>query len=356
MANGNFLSFNSSLPQLHITSEDIEFDEETLQHWRDEGFDVHYIPMTGGGKPYRDLIMSLGDKLPFGGSYGIIAYGEAAALCLDIASKPLPHCAALICYYPSTIPKPNAMYPTQLNLVVHVTESQDLKAKFPVHVYAGVEPGFAEHDLDEFNAVAAGLAWTRSLAAVRKGFKREADLETVRGMHAAYTLVRKDADATIALMATDPHVNYVPTMTGGVGKRALQHFYDEFFCLGIPPDFRTRLISRTVGVDRVVDEMVISFTHTIEMPWILPAVPPTGKAVEVGFVSIVAIRGGKLVHEHIYWDQASVLMQIGALDPKQVPKALSSKGCKRLPVAGRDAARKLLDMNKIPSNSMIPDW
>jgi carboxymethylenebutenolidase len=78
-------------------------------------------------------------------------------------------------------------------------------------------------------------------------------------------------------------------------------------------------VSRPVGENRLVDEMVISFTHTIEMPWILPGVAPTGRHVEVPLVAVVGFRDGKLAHENIYWDQASVLKQIGLLKGDGLP-------------------------------------
>jgi len=114
-----------------------------------------------------------------------------------------------------------------------------------------------------------------------------------------------------------------------------------------------RLVSRTVGTDRVVDEMIASFRHTQEIPWMLPGLPPTDREVEVALVSIVCIRGGKLYHEHIYWDQASVLAQIGVLDPKLVPQGIDAK---RLPVIGKAAARKVLDEESIDSNELIDNW
>jgi hypothetical protein len=269
----------------------------------------------------------------------------------------MPHCGALICYYPSQIPHPNANYPSQLNLVLHLAASQNFAPKFHHYVYAGVDPGFAEHDLDEYDRVAAGLAWTRSLGAVRKGFKISVDLEGVREAFSAVSLGRsKDATAAVASIMQDGYVNNSPTCTGGIGKRALYHFYHDFFLPGNPPSLATKLISRTVGVDRVVDEMVVSFRHTTVMPWILPEVPPTQKFVEITIVSIIAVRGGKLVSEHIYWDQAAVLIQIGALDPSFVPKTLSSKGCKKLPIMGADSAKKIVDVDQVPTNSLITKW
>jgi len=351
-----FLSFNSLPPRLHVTAEDDEFDETTLQHWRDEGFDVTYLPMNGGGKPYVAALKNLSNDLALGEVYGVIAYGDAAAICLDVATKPMPHCAALVCYYPSQIPNPNAMYPTQLNLVIHLTESQGFAPKFSHYTYSDVEPGFAEHDLDEYNRVTASLAWSRSLAAINKGFKRESNPEEVKEKFALLSLGHRNAAATVGSMLPDSYVNNIPTMTGGIGKRALYHFYHDFFIPGNPPSLTTKLISRTIGIDRVVDELVVSFKHTQEMPWILPGVPPTNKQVQIPLVSIVAVRGGQLEHEHVYWDQASVLQQIGALDPGNVPKGLAGKGCKRLPVVGKDAAAKVLDVDDMPTNNLIAKW
>lgn len=121
------------------------------------------------------------------------------------------------------------------------------------------------------------------------------------------------------------------------------------------------LLSRTIGADRVVDEMHVAFRHSQEMPWILPGLPPTNKRVEVLVVSIVTLRGGRLYHEHVYWDQASVLVQVGLLDPKIVPKKASERGVDRLPVVGREAARRVLsgydegDEGEA-TNEMIAEW
>lgn len=241
-------------------------------------------------------------------------------------------------------------------MVVHLADSQELGANFPTFVYTEVEDGFAEHDLDQFEPVAADLAWSRSLAAVRKGFKQDVELDSARDAFSHATRIAKDTTAIINSMVETPHVNYIPTGTGGIGRRALFHFYKDFFIPGSPPSLQIKLISRTSGVDRVVDEMVISFKHTQEIPWMLPGVPATDRLVQIPVVSIVAFRGGKLVHEHVYWDQASVLVQIGAIDPKYVPTALSSKGCKKLPLMGAEEARKVLDVRSVPSNDLLPNW
>jgi carboxymethylenebutenolidase len=131
-------------------------------------------------------------------------------------------------------------------------------------------------------------------------------------------------------MVEDAYVNHVPVLTGGGGKSALRVFYSRDFIPCMPPDTKLTPISRTVGTDQLVDEMIFSFTHTQEMPWMLPGIAPTNRPVEVALVAIVRFRDGKLAHEHIYWDQASVLKQIGLL---------TDGG---LPVFGVESARKVL--------------
>ena len=146
-----------------------------------------------------------------------------------------------------------------------------------------------------------------------------------------------DLDTTMATMSDDPHLNHVPSMAGGVGRESVRAFYrDHLVGKFFPPDVTMTSVSRTVGDDQVVDEGVISFTHTAPIDWLLPGIPPTGKRVEMAVAVIVGFKDGKISHEHIYWDQASVLVQVGLLDPAG------------LPVSGAESARKVLNP-KLPS-------
>ena len=145
------------------------------------------------------------------------------------------------------------------------------------------------------------------------------DLVRLWEEHTAHEFSTRDTEATLATMVEDAYVNHVPVLTGGRGKSELRRFYSSDFIPKMPPDTKLTPISRTVGTDQLVDEMIFSFTHTIEMPWMLPGVAPTNKYVEVPLVAIVRFRDGKLAHEHIYWDQASVLKQIGLLDDPALP-------------------------------------
>lgn len=145
------------------------------------------------------------------------------------------------------------------------------------------------------------------------------DLSKLWEEHTRHEFATRDTEATLETMVEDAYVNHVPVLTGGRGKEALREFYSKDFIPRMPPDTTLVPVSRTVGENQIVDEMIFSFTHTEEMPWMLPGVAPTGKKVEIPLVAIVRFRDGKLAHEHIYWDQASVLKQIGLLTDPALP-------------------------------------
>ncbi len=141
------------------------------------------------------------------------------------------------------------------------------------------------------------------------------DLIALWEAHCRYEFETHDVDATMATMVAEPYVNNIPTMTGGVGHDEVRRFYKYHFIGANPPDTTIVPISRTVGADSIVDELIFCFTHTTTVDWMLPGIAPTGRRVEVPLVAVVKFRDGKIAHEHIYWDQASVLVQIGKLDP-----------------------------------------
>ncbi len=149
--------------------------------------------------------------------------------------------------------------------------------------------------------------------------------------------LKGDLDTTLATMSNDPYLNHVPTLAGGVGRDGVRTFYrDHLVGKFFPPDVKMVSVSRTVGEDRIAEELAIGFTHTTVIDWLLPGIEPTGKAVEMAVAVIVGFKDGKISHEHIYWDQASVLMQVGLLDPAG------------LPVTGAESARKVLNP-KLPA-------
>ncbi|CZT23392.1 uncharacterized protein RCC_12206 [Ramularia collo-cygni] len=164
-------------------------------------------------------------------------------------------------------------------------------------------------------------------------------------------------DQTMSQVRSYGHVLHAPTLVGGVGTEDLEAFYDELFT-PIPPNSNTqiRLLSRTIGTDRIVDELFVSLAHSVKIDWLLPGIPPTNRKIEIVIVSIFHVRGDKLESEHIYWDQASVLVQAGILDPKAVPEALKKQGVKQLPVVGAEGTRAIKRGSSRHINTLIPDW
>jgi carboxymethylenebutenolidase len=179
-----------------------------------------------------------------------------------------------------------------------------------------------------------------SLQATTNLTPAQESLQELWDEHLRHEFDAHNTEDALATMVEDAYVNGIPVMIGGVGKPALREFYSKYFIPQIPPDMELTPVSRTIGTNQLVDEMVAKFTHTIQMDWMLPGIAPTGKRVEVALVAIVQFRDDKLAHEHLYWDQASVLVQLGMLDPGT------------LPVVGVDSARKVLDPS-LPSNALI---
>jgi carboxymethylenebutenolidase len=212
-----------------------------------------------------------------------------------------------------------------------------------IYIYPDVSHAFNTPGRPSHDAPASGMAYTRTIALLRRVLGPHYDLSALWETHRACEFVSRDAAATMRTMVAEPYVNHVPTLTGGFGQTDLHRFYRDHFIPSNPADMRSIPISRTVGADRVVNEGVLCFTHDCEIEWMLPGVAPTGRYVEVALVGIVTFRGDKLIHEHIYWDQASVLVQIGLLDPRG------------LPVAGIEAARKVLHPDR-PANELMPSW
>jgi len=158
--------------------------------------------------------------------------------------------------------------------------------------------------------------------------------------HMRFEFTDRNAAGTVATMADDNYVNHVPVMTGGRGRSEMLEFYGKYFIPQMPADTKITPVCRTVGQGRVIDEIIFAFTHDIVMDWMLPGIAPTGRKVEAPTVVVVQLKDEQIVCERIYWDQASVLVQIGLLDPKL------------LPVAGVETARKILDP-ALPSNQLI---
>lgn len=235
----------------------------------------------------------------------------------------------------------DAFCPPQAQAEIHA--ALDTAERVRIYDYPGVDHAFARTGGDHYDKASALMAHQRSIEQLREAIGPRYDLSALWDKHTEYEFVTRDPDATMATMVSEPYVNHIPTMTGGVGAKQLHYFYKHHFIPRTPQDTKLVPISRTIGLTQIVDEMIFSFTHDTEIDWMLPGVAPTGKFVEVPLLAIVKFRGDKLYHEHIYWDQASVLVQIGLLDPTG------------LPVAGAATAAKLLDESN-PSNELMPAW
>ena len=170
-------------------------------------------------------------------------------------------------------------------------------------------------------------------------YGQESSLGAIFDQHIKHEFQDHDVDATMQTMTSEPYVHHVPMMTGGVGYEGVYNFYKNHFIGKMPADTKIVRISRTVGKDQVVDELILSFTHDREIDFILPGVPPTGRYVEIACVVIMNFKDGKIAHEHIYWDQASLLVQVGLLDPRL------------LPVTGRQQAKRLLKLSQQADNT-----
>ena len=171
-----------------------------------------------------------------------------------------------------------------------------------------------------------------------------AELARLWERHTELEFETRDAAATVATMTPDNYVNHIPVMTGGRGTAEMIEFYGKHFIPKMPADTTLRPMSRTIGDDRVIDEFVFSFTHDIEMDWMLPGIAPTHRHVEIPMLAVVQFEGDKIAFERIYWDQASVLVQIGLLDPAG------------LPVTGAEQARKFEDPSLPPNVLMGDAW
>jgi carboxymethylenebutenolidase len=166
------------------------------------------------------------------------------------------------------------------------------------------------------------------------------DLGAVFDGHMAAEFQLHDADATMATMTAEPYLTHVPVATGGFGYEDLHDFYRDHFVTKWPADLSVERITRTQGENILIDEFIVRFTHDIVMDAILPGVAPTGRQVEVPHVAVVGFENGKVAYERIYWDQASLLVQIGLLDDRE------------LPVVGSEQARVVRDPTR-PRNHLI---
>ncbi|KAL5355033.1 hypothetical protein BJX96DRAFT_161498 [Aspergillus floccosus] len=347
-------------------------DPEPLKKWAEESYAVAQVtldPETSGNETrmvelVRTAVEGLvaREECDRKDAFGLLIYGsngdyapEFASILATIAAQGT--IAAAVCFdtWPTlTIPVvfhlPGKGQPEVQHSAVY-TYPETSSSAFPV-------PGH-----DDFKISSAGVAHTRSLTFLKKHMNGPYfDLEKIWDEHTYYEFGDRSVEKTMATMVQEPYVNHVPTLTGGVGRARLSKFYLEHFIFNNPDDTELELISRTVGTDRVVDEFIFCLTHNKEVDWLIPGIPPTGKQLRIPFTAVVNIRGDRLYHEHIAWDQATVLVQLGllpeylpypyALPDGQLPAA-GKRFEYRVPAAGVETALKLQDEHLVPSNGMF---
>ena len=234
--------------------------------------------------------------------------------------------------------------PPEAQQKIHATLDQNQLVT--IHDYPNQDHAFGRPGGAHYDRASAEIANLRTLEffvrhLAGEGFRNAQRLLSEKwDEHVKYEFATRDTEDTLKTMVADAYVNHVPVLTGGVGHAQLREFYSQRFIPQMPPDTSMTPVSRTIGTDRVVDEMVFEFTHTIKMDWMLPGVAPTNKHVKIPLIVVVHFRDGQLAHEHIYWDQASVLAQLGLIDATA------------LPVAGVETAEKVLDPTR-PSNELM---
>ncbi|KAE8168492.1 hypothetical protein BDV40DRAFT_307190 [Aspergillus tamarii] len=320
------LSFAAKACRLCITAATDDFDNQLL-HWCElEGFDTTFITYNYDDRHYVRELNAVKQGLGVSESYAVI---------VEVLSASHDHKRHIV----------------KRRVGAGQGTGDRLDFGYPAYSYPGIGPGFAESDLDNYDPVATEIAWTRTLSVLQSGFQKQLDLEKTWEDIEQEKYFSSDMPTAMTNYTTEetPTVTYTPTLKGASGIKALHQFYKTSFLQGRPPSMRLRLLSRTIGANRVVDEIYVAFKHTQEMPWILPGLQPTDRQVEIVLVSIVTLRGGKLCSEHIYWDQASVLVQVGLIDCNSVPE--QAKGITALPIAGREAVKKILLYDKEQSTA-----
>jgi carboxymethylenebutenolidase len=294
------------------------------------------------------------------GHVGAVGFCLGGNLAWLLSARFKPDCA--VGYYGVSIEKTlNEAAGVKSSLLLHIAgkdeycppaaqkqihEALDANSLVTIHDYPNQDHAFGRPGGQHYDKNAAELANLRTLEffvrhLAGEGFaSAQKSLSDLWDEHVKYEFATRDTEDTLKTMVADAYVNHVPVLTGGVGHDQLREFYSRRFIPQMPPDTSMTPVSRTIGIDRVVDEMVFEFTHTIKMDWMLPGVAPTGKHVKIPLVVIVHFRDGKLAHEHIYWDQASVLAQLGLIETNS------------LPVAGVETAEKVLNP-KLPANELM---
>ncbi|KAF2085599.1 NTF2-like protein [Saccharata proteae CBS 121410] len=340
-----------------------KLDPLPLKKWAEEGYLVaQFVVNRNPADPVFDTFMS--NFLWACDNLKIRPDCDQTSGKIGVISIEMHDCiGAIVCYGQDVrLEKP-------IPQIVHIPDEEMAYLSKPahpeatkVHTYANAKYGFALPNDRNYRSSHAAIAHTRTLSFLKPLLGGPYfDLEAIWEEHAKYEFEDRSVPKTMATMVDEPYVNHIPTMTGGIGRANLTRFYSDHFIHNNPPDAGLQLVSRTVGIDRVIDEFVFECTHTKTIDWLIPGIPPTNKPLRIPFASVVNIRGDKLCHEHIAWDQATVLVQLGLM-PEYLPfpypinnrhPAPGKKFVYKVPAAGVSTAEKLIDENAVESNEML---
>ncbi|KAJ4287257.1 hypothetical protein N0V90_012655 [Kalmusia sp. IMI 367209] len=367
-------------------------DPPPLQKWAEEGFAVVQIQVPGkvedGGEFPLDRAIELlkgCEQCLWGEGVGLISYLSRIPFYVEEVTYLSPNIKALISYGGrkfSSISSPTITTSPLPPQLIHIpgpetprresmsilpdahTSTAPLTSHVKAFRYVNAkrDSGWTLPSDPDYHATSANLAHTRSLAFLKPLLNGpHFDLEAIWDEHCLYEFGERDVARTMATMVAQPYVNHIPTLTGGIGKARLTDFYTHHFIHANPDDTTLELVSRTVGIDRVVDEFVFKLTHDRQVDWLLPGIPPTGKYLEIPFTSIVGIRGDRLCHEHIHWDQGTAMRQAGLLPewvrfPGTIDGKEAGEGKRfevKVPTTGVETVRKLVDEGAVESNALM---
>ncbi|KIW28046.1 uncharacterized protein PV07_07734 [Cladophialophora immunda] len=343
-----------------------------LLKWAEEGFAVAEIrgeELTQGSSTATTQILTKAlaaleacEKCDFNDGVGMVVYDTALWNEFGHSAAIGPKIAAAVIYGTAG----DLITPLAIPRLCHFAghEKADSHPGAKIYTYPSVKSSkFVVPGQPEFDSTNEAVSHTRNLTFLKKYVRGlDFDLEAIWEEHTYFEFAERSVPKTMATMVQEPYVNHITTMTGGIGRTSLTNFYRNNFIPKNPKDMELLLVSRTIGIDRVCDEFVAKFTHDMEIDWLAPGIPPTGRKVELPCTSVVCVRGDRLYHEHIAWDQASLLIQLGLMPeylPYPYPLPDGSKpgpGKKfeyRVPAAGVETSMKMLDKNRIPSNGMF---
>ncbi|ODH45814.1 hypothetical protein GX48_08100 [Paracoccidioides brasiliensis] len=363
-------------------------DPPPLQKWAEEGYAVVEVraPATasehgsGSGSGYsvlsalREGLEALRglDECDVKDKFGLILYDASTLSDEAVASfSTLAEIGAIVSY--GGTHDGNVNTNTNIARLLHLPGNNEPTpppgGTLVVHKYPDAKSAnFVIPQHADFDPSAAAVAHTRTLSFLKTRIGGPFfDLEAIWDEHTYFEFGDRSVAKTMGTMVQEPYVNHIPTMTGGIGRARLSNFYRHHFIFNNPDDTQIELISRTVGIDRIIDEFIFSFTHDKVIDWLIPTIPATNQRVRLPMVSIVNVRGDRLYHEHIWWDQGGLLRQLGLL-PEYLPfpyavadgdggSVRAPAGGKRfeykVPVMGIEAAEKLMDEESVESNGMI---